>query len=79
MTKKKNTPSFEDAISQLETLVGSLEAGDLSLEESLSTFEQGIKLTKECQQQLSEAEQKVALLVGDGDDMHLVDFESESE
>jgi exodeoxyribonuclease VII small subunit len=76
MTKKKNTPSFEDSISQLETLVGSLEAGDLSLEESLSTFEQGIKLTKECQQQLSEAEQKVALLVGDGDDMHLVDFES---
>ena len=79
MTKKKNTPSFEDSISQLETLVNALEAGDLSLEESLSTFEQGIKLTKDCQQQLNEAEQKVSLLVGDGDAIQLVDFDSEAE
>jgi exodeoxyribonuclease VII small subunit len=79
MTKKKNTPSFEESIGQLEALVTSLEAGDLSLEESLSTFEQGIKLTKDCQQQLNEAEQKVSLLVGDGDTMQLVDFDSEPE
>lgn len=79
MTKKKNAPSFEESIGQLETLVASLEAGDLSLEESLSTFEQGIKLTKDCQQQLNEAEQKVSLLVGDGDAMKVVDFDSDAE
>ena len=77
MAGKKKNLSFEESIEALEELVNSLEEGDLSLEDSLEAFEQGIKLTKECQQQLSVAEQKVALLTGDGDDMQLVDINDE--
>ncbi len=60
---KKNTPDFEAALEELETLVASLEKGDLSLEESLLKFEQGVKLTRSCQLALKEAEQKVQLLI----------------
>lgn len=79
MSKKSNTPAFEDSIAQLEEIVTALEAGDLSLEESLTAFEQGIKITKDCQKQLNNAEQKIAQLIGDGDDMQLVDFEENAE
>ncbi len=78
MSTKKKTPNFEELIGELETLVTTLEAGDLSLEESLSAFEKGITLTKTCQQQLSEAKQKVSKLIGEGDNMTLVDFEEET-
>lgn len=74
MTEKTKMRSFEASISELETLVNTLETGDLSLEDSLATFEKGVKLTKECQQQLSVAEQKVSMLVGEGEQMGLVDF-----
>jgi exodeoxyribonuclease VII small subunit len=76
---QKNTVNFEASINELEALATALETGDLSLEESLATFEKGIKLTKECQQLLSEAEQKVAILLGEGDDMQLVDFDKGAE
>jgi len=66
--------NFEESINALEDLVNALENGDLSLEESLSTFEKGIRLTKECQQQLTTAEQKIALLTGDDDNMTAVEF-----
>jgi exodeoxyribonuclease VII small subunit len=59
--------NFEDSIGELETLVTSLENGELSLEESLNTFEKGIRLTKTCQQQLTKAEQKIALLTESGE------------
>ncbi|MFT6103069.1 MAG: exodeoxyribonuclease VII small subunit [Granulosicoccus sp.] len=59
--------SFEDSIGELETLVTALENGELSLEESLDTFEKGIRLTKACQQQLTKAEQKIALLTTSGE------------
>ena len=74
-SKKAKLPNFEASINELEKMVDALETGDLSLEESLSAFEKGIKLTKECQEQLTIAEQKVAMLVGDGDDLALVDFD----
>jgi len=54
---------FEASLSQLEQLVEQMEDGELSLEESLKAFESGIKLTRECQQALTEAEQKVQLLM----------------
>ncbi|MFT5117643.1 MAG: exodeoxyribonuclease VII small subunit [Kiritimatiellia bacterium] len=79
MSNKQKILSFEQSLNNLEILVEALETGDLPLEEALSTFEQGIKLTKECQQQLSKAEQKVSLLVGENDDMHLVDFTNDAE
>ena len=61
-TKKKTIHQFEKSIESLEQLVQNLENGDLSLEESLKQFEKGVRLAKECQIALSEAEQKVLLL-----------------
>ena len=63
MTAKKKGVDFEQALSKLETLVNEMEQGDMTLEESLKAFETGIKLTRECQTRLTEAEQKVQLLV----------------
>jgi exodeoxyribonuclease VII small subunit len=54
---------FEGSLAQLEELVEQLEAGDLSLEKSMDAFEKGVKLTRECQQALKAAEQKVQLLM----------------
>ncbi len=59
----KQTLSIEDTLIQLETLVEKMEAGDLSLEESLNAFEQGIALTKQCQSALKAAENKVQSLI----------------
>ena len=63
MVKNKKTVNFEEALDQLETLVEDMEGGDLSLEDSLKAFEQGIKVTRECQAALTAAEQKVQLLL----------------
>jgi exodeoxyribonuclease VII small subunit len=54
---------LETALEKLESLVESLEQGDLSLEESLKAFEAGIKLTRQCQETLAAAEQKVQMLI----------------
>ena len=61
MAKEK----FEDALSKLEKIVGKLEEGDISLEESLKLFEEGIRLSRLCNQKLDEAERKVEILVKD--------------
>jgi exodeoxyribonuclease VII small subunit len=54
---------FEDAMKRLESIVQDLEDGDLSLESSLTAFEEGMKLLKFCSAKLEEAEKKVTLLV----------------
>lgn len=79
MPKKKSGFDFEKSLQELESLVSQLEEGELSLEESLTAFENGIKLTRECQQHLAEAEQKVALLSGEGEDLELVDFDHDDD
>lgn len=63
MTSKKKTQDFEESLAALETLVNRMEKGDLSLEESLKAFEQGVQLTRECQAKLQEAEQRVQVLL----------------
>lgn len=63
MPGKKNTVSFEDSLAELEKLVEQLEQGDISLEESLKSFEKGVNLTRTCQKALQEAEQKVQILL----------------
>ena len=55
--------SFESALSELEQIVQSLEAGDLPLEKSLALFEQGVRLSRECQRRLDDAERKVEILL----------------
>ncbi|MCL7462812.1 exodeoxyribonuclease VII small subunit [Pseudomonas sp. NW5] len=74
---RKQTPDFEQSLSELQTLVERLESGTLSLEESLGAFEQGIRLTRDCQAALSQAEQKVQLLLGEGENLRRVPFSSE--
>ncbi len=54
---------FEQALQALESLVEKLGRGQLSLEEALTSFEQGITLARQCQEVLKEAEQKVRMLV----------------
>ena len=65
MAARKKSIDFENKLSQLEVLVGEMEKGALSLEESLKAFEDGIKITRECQQALKDAEQKVEMLTRD--------------
>jgi exodeoxyribonuclease VII small subunit len=57
-------PTFEEALAELEAIVDQLERGDLSLQDSLRSFERGVALTAVCQRALSEAEQRVELLTG---------------
>ena len=54
---------FEDALSKLEEIVEKLERGELSLEESLAAFEEGIKLSRVCSGQLDAAERKIEILI----------------
>jgi exodeoxyribonuclease VII small subunit len=66
MAKKAQTSSsLEKTLETLEALVEKMESGDLSLEESLQAFEQGVRLTREAQQALQAAEQKVRILLQD--------------
>ena len=60
---KKDEFVFETALAHLEQLVAHMESGELSLEDSLQAFEQGIALTRQCQEALSKAEQRVQILM----------------
>ncbi len=71
---RKNDFNFEEKLRELEQLVTRMEDGNLGLEESLETFENGVKLVRECQQALETAEQKVKALTstaGDTEDLKL--------
>jgi len=57
------TPDLEKSLAELEKIVERMEAGDLSLDESLKQFERGITLTRQCQTALRSAEQKVEILL----------------
>jgi exodeoxyribonuclease VII small subunit len=54
---------FEKKLSRLEEIVSKMEGGDLSLEDSLKLFEEGVKHSRECHEQLTKAEEKVKLLL----------------
>ena len=72
--------SFESSLKVLEKIVEQLEAGDLPLERSLELFEQGVKLSRDCQKRLDEAERKVELLLKDTDGaFSRVDLEKANE
>lgn len=69
------TLDFEQALAELEALVGALEAGDQPLEQALASFERGVALTRRCQAALRAAEQKVEVLSRDAEDAELQPFE----
>lgn len=74
MAKKDTELDFESSLETLESLVERMESGELSLEDSLSAFEQGIQLTKNCQKALKEAEQRVKILIEQNGSEELQDF-----
>ena len=59
--------TFEASLKELEKIVRVLEEGDLSLEESLKLFEDGVRLSRECQERLNQAERRIEILLKDGD------------
>lgn len=65
--KKKSKESFETSLHALEAVVERLESGDLTLEESLECFEQGVKSAARCRKLLRDVELKVELLLRDRD------------
>ena len=72
-------PGFEDDLRKLESVVEKLERGDLTLEESVKLFEQGIKLSGACKQELDKAEGRIQVLVqGKRGVMQIADLEVES-
>ena len=75
MTAKKKKENFEDMLSKLEVTVENLEQDNVSLEDSLKYFEEGVHLVKECTKVLRDAERKVEILLSeDGKDETVADF-----
>ncbi|MBI79916.1 MAG: exodeoxyribonuclease VII small subunit [Pseudomonadota bacterium] len=82
MEKENNkikVEKLEESIEGLESLVKRLESDELPLAEALKEFERGIKLTRECQKALKEAEQKVEILIKNTDSEDLQEFHLEEE
>src|SRR5215217_6191330 len=65
MAQKNQT--FESSLGELEKIVRKLERGDLPLEESLKLFEDGVRLSRECQERLNQAERRIEVLLRDGE------------
>ena len=63
--KDQSSKKFESALEELENIIEQLESGDLSLEDSLAAFENGVGLIKYCNQKLSEVESKIEILLKD--------------
>jgi len=77
MSDPKQPVDFEQSLTQLENLVEQLEQGDLPLEAALRSFEQGVRLTRDCQGILDQAEQKVQQLVENNGDLTTAPFTGE--
>lgn len=72
--------TFEASLEELERIVRDLEQGELPLEKSLHLFEQGVKLSRECQERLSQAERRIEILMRDNQGRPAVrPFEPESD
>lgn len=78
MARKKTSLDFEQSLADLQILVERLETGELSLEDSLTAFEQGIQLTRDCQGALAQAEQKVQVLLERDGELAEEPFEADS-
>ncbi|MBK4989288.1 exodeoxyribonuclease VII small subunit [Pseudomonas sp. S36] len=79
MARKKASLDFEQSLAELQALVERLENGELSLEDSLAAFEQGIALTRDCQGALAQAEQKVQILLERDGELAVQPFDVEPE
>jgi len=68
---------FEEALGRLEDIVKKMEAGDMTLEESLKAFEEGIKLARLCSRRLDEAERRVEVLLKQEEELVVKPFQVE--
>ena len=68
-------PDFERSLARLEEVVSKLESPQLSLDEAMKLFEEGVELSRECQKQLEEAEGKVEILLKQNGKIHAEPFE----
>jgi len=75
MAEKK----FEKALEKLESIVKAMESGEMTLDESLKAFQEGIELSRFCMNKLDEAERKVDMLLQEGDEVRIVPFAEEKE
>jgi exodeoxyribonuclease VII small subunit len=72
--------TFETSLEELERIVRELEQGELPLEKSLELFEQGVKLSRECQDRLNQAERRIEVLMRDNQGRPTIKpFESETD
>lgn len=77
--KKPEKMAFEEILKELDTIVQGLESGDLPLDSALKQFERGITLARHGQKTLTDAEQKVEILLSQDDNAPLTDFEPEND
>lgn len=76
-SKKPENMTFEATLEELDNIVEQLESGDLALEDALKNFERGIALAREGQTKLSQAEQRVSILLEKDDQAPLSEFHNE--
>lgn len=76
MTEKDNELKFEDAMIQLEDIVGELEHGDVPLEKAIELFQQGMKLSQLCSQKLEQVERKIEMIVEENGELRKKPFGS---
>ena len=79
MSEAEPRPTFEEGLAKLEGIVKQLEEGDLSLEESVKLFEQGVALSGTCRKQIREAEAKVEILLKKGSEVVAEPFKVDAE
>ena len=77
--RKKAALDFEQSLTDLQNLVERLEHGELSLEDSLTAFEQGVRLTRDCQAALAQAEQKVQILMERDGELEEAPFDADQQ
>ena len=78
MPETESIVDFESSLQELEEIVNKMEQGQLSLEQSLNAFEQGVQLTRKCQPTLKNAEQRVSTLIKKDDALELNSFKQDS-
>ncbi len=78
MSRKTSVRHFEDNLVELDNIVNQLESNQLSLEDALKAFEKGVKLSKDCQTVLTQAEQKVQILLEQQGNESLEPFDPEA-
>ena len=79
MAKKPENLTFEESLTELERIVSDLEQGDVSLDDALKQFERGIKLVRNSQGKLEQAQQKVSILMQEDENASLTPFDTEGQ